>query len=302
MNNQFFTEPTDDMHRKYEALRSSYVDGLTDQEVAKKFGFSYFSFKTIKRDLKEIRPDYFFKPIQAGRPKGLSEKSLSAKDRIIELRKKNYSVIEIKEKLLLEKVELSENQICKILDQEGFTKLFRRTFAERLEALQKDTTYPEKSDIKDFPLHGEFLTNFGGIFLFLPLLQQLKIPELFNNERFYGSSVIPRQNYLLSYLALKLLGKERLSHVDDLGFDIGLGIFAGLNVLPKSTAMSSYSYRNTPDIIKTMLIGFNKTLYTNGFIKGKNINLDFHSIPFYGEDPTKETNWIPVRNKRMDSI
>jgi hypothetical protein len=51
-----------------------------------------------------------------------------------------------------------------------------------------------------------------------------------------------------------------------------------------------------------MLTEFNKTLYNNGFIKGKNINLDFHSIPFYGEDPTKETNWIPVRNKRMDSI
>jgi hypothetical protein len=302
MDTLFFTNPTDDMQRKYEALRASFIDGLTDHEVAEKFGFSFFAFKTIKRDLKNIEPDYFFKSLQAGRPKGLSEKSLSAKDRIIQLRKKNYSVIEIKEKLVLEKIDLSENQIGKILDEEGFTKLFRRTFTERLEILQKDTIYPQKSDIKDFPTSGEFLTNFGGIFLFLPLLGQLKLPELFNNQEFYGSSMIPRQNYLLSYLALKLLGKERLSHVDDLGFDIGLGIFAGLNVLPKSTAMSSYSYRNTHHVIKTMLTGFNKTLYNNGFVKGKNINLDFHRIPFFGEDPTKETNWIPVRNKRMDSI
>lgn len=228
--------------------------------------------------MKNADADYFFKTLNIGRPKGLSINSLSAKDKIVELRKKNYSVIEIKEKLSLEKIEISENQICKLLHEEGFSKLFRRTFAERIEALQKDTTYPQKSDIKEFPSSGEFVTNFGGIFLFLPLLLQLKIPELFDNEKFYGSSMIPRINYMLSYLSLKLLGKERLSHVDDFGFDLGPGIFAGLNVLPKNTAMSSYSYRNTHDVIRTMLTGFNKTLFSNGYIKGKNINLDFQSI------------------------
>jgi len=51
-----------------------------------------------------------------------------------------------------------------------------------------------------------------------------------------------RQSYFLSFLALKLLGTERYAHVADHTFDPGLGAFAGLNVIPKCTALSTYSY------------------------------------------------------------
>ena len=40
---------------------------------------------------------------------------------------------------------------------------------------------------------------------------------------------------------MKLLGTERNAHVGEHGFDPGLGLFAGLNVLPNCTAMSSYA-------------------------------------------------------------
>jgi len=58
-----------------------------------------------------------------------------------------------------------------------------------------------------------------------------------------GTTVIPALNYLLSLLALKLTGVRRVSHVDDLAADPGAALFAGLTALPKTTALTSYSYR-----------------------------------------------------------
>ena len=49
-----------------------------------------------------------------------------------------------------------------------------------------------------------------------------------------GSKMIPADAAMLGLLALKLLRKERLSHIDDYNVDEGLGLFAGLNVLPKN--------------------------------------------------------------------
>jgi hypothetical protein len=48
---------------------------------------------------------------------------------------------------------------------------------------------------------------------------------------------------VLSLLALKLIGRRRVSHVDDVAVDPGLATFAGLSSLPKATALGTYSYR-----------------------------------------------------------
>ena len=279
INYNFFISPKHPMQKKYEALRTSFVENLSDAEVAKKFDYSYYGFKTIKRDCKGLAAGYFFQPLQKGRPCGLSQKTVGLKDRIIELRKKNYSVVEIKEKLEKEGIEISDDPIITILHDEGFVKLFRRTYHERLESLQADKKYPESSSVKEFCNQKKFTTSYGGLFLF-----------------------IPRISYMLSYLALKLLGKERLCHINDLSFDNGLGVFAGLNVLPKSTAISSYSYRHNPSLIRMLLKGFSKTLHKNGYIKGANVNLDFHSIPYFGDEPLVENHWVPTRGKGMKSI
>lgn len=88
MNNKFFINPQHPMQIKYEALRASFVENLSDAEVAEKFDYSYYGFKTMKRDCKNLDADYFFQSIQKGRPLGLSQKAVDLKDRIIELRKK----------------------------------------------------------------------------------------------------------------------------------------------------------------------------------------------------------------------
>ena len=299
MDKTFFLKPSLSIQKKYEALRASYVDNLSDEEVAKKFGFTYFSFKSMKRDMKQaVDTDFFIH----SKPKGKSINRTKAEEHVINLRKRNFSVEEIKEKLQKDyELNISTTTINDILDEEGFTKLFRRTGRERMEAMQKEQNYAERSTIQDFAKHTEAITSFGGIFLFIPLIMELGLDKLFQLP-FYGSKQIPTQNYLLSYLCVKLLGCERLYHCSDFNFDYALGAFSGLNVLPKASTLASFSYRNDTETIKKLLKGFTKKLYANGWIKGKNINLDFHSIPFFGDNQEIERNWVATRGKRMKSI
>jgi hypothetical protein len=37
MSKSFFLDPTDPMQKRYEALRSSFVEGLSAEQVAKKY-------------------------------------------------------------------------------------------------------------------------------------------------------------------------------------------------------------------------------------------------------------------------
>ena len=96
MDKTFFTEAKHHRQRRYEALRAAFVDGLSNQEVADKFGYTLYSFKSMKRDAKELTAEDFFQELKKG-PRGVRQKTLSAKERIIQLRKKNYSVEEIQE-------------------------------------------------------------------------------------------------------------------------------------------------------------------------------------------------------------
>ena len=67
----------------------------------------------------------------------------------------------------------------------------------------------------------------AGIFLFLPLLARLRFDRLVQRADYAGSKMVPAPSALLSLLALKLLDKERRSHIDDFNFDEALGMFAG---------------------------------------------------------------------------
>ena len=113
------------------------------------------------------------------------------------------------------------------------------------------------------------------------------------------SAKISAINYVFSMLALKLIGKERLSQINDFNFDQGLGLFAGLNVLPKSTAISTYSFRLSQKAIHRMMLEFvmaQDKLKTYG---SDTLNLDFHTIQHYGEESVLEEHWSGSRSKRV---
>src|SRR3954468_13847924 len=103
---------------------------------------------------------------------------------------------------------------------------------------------PEVADCRELDLKPGRATRsrVAGVFLFLPLLARLGFDRLVTEAGYPGSEMIPAAAALLSLLALKLLDKERRSHIDDFNCDEALGLFAGLNVLPKKSFATDYSY------------------------------------------------------------
>jgi transposase len=301
MSKDFFLYPDDPMQKRYEALRASFVDGLSAVDVAQKFGYSIHTINALRRDFKAGSLLPFFYPLTKG-PKQRRPSTLKARDRIIELRKQNYSIEEIEEVLLRERYDITSKTIHQVLKDEGFARLFRRTHAERRIALQQAKDPAEIANIKEFSTHGFVKTAYGGVFLFIPMIVDMQLDTIFNQIGFYGSKQIPRLNYLMSFLTLKLIGKERLSHVSDLNFDYGLGTFAGLNVLPKIAAITQYSYRNPHNLVLNLLKKWNCVLKEKGYLKGQYINLDFHSTPHWGEESQLQNHWVPTRGKAMKSV
>ena len=142
----------------------------------------------------------------------------------------------------------------------------------------------------------------AGAFLFLPLLARLRLDQLVERAGYPGSAMIPAPAALLSLLALKLLDKERRSHVNDFNFDEALGLFAGLNVLPKKSFLTEYSYRGDRPQQRALLAGWVTGLSGLLFAQAQAFSLDFHPIPYRGEAAGLERHYIPLAGKASPSV
>jgi hypothetical protein len=107
---------------------------------------------------------------------------------------------------------------------------------------------------------------------------------------------------LLSLLALKLLDKERHSHIDDFNFDHALGLFAGLNVFPKKSYATAYSYQTCRDNQRSLLAGWVRALSGLLFAQPEAFSLDFHAIPYRGDDAGLDRHYLPRRGKAGTSV
>lgn len=163
---------------------------------------------------------------------------------------------------------------------------------------------PEIADRRELSLEPgrTCYTRVAGIFLFLPLLAHLRFDELCTAAGYPGSEMVPATSALLSLLALKLLDKERKSHIDDFNFDEALGLFAGLNVLPKKSFATSFSYRTTREQQLALLQGWVKALAPALFPDAGTFSLDFHPIPYRGEPSGLDRHYLPRRGRAGPSV
>lgn len=145
-------------------------------------------------------------------------------------------------------------------------------------------------------------TRVAGIFLFLPLLAELGFARLVQQAGYPGSKKVPADAALLSLLALKLLDKERKSHIDDFNFDEALGLFAGLNIFPKKSFAADYSYRTDRGQQQKLMGGWVQQLSPLLLPEASSFSLDFHPIPYRGEEAVLENHYIPCRGQAAPSI
>jgi hypothetical protein len=296
---RFFTEPRSPKQRIYEALRAFFVDKRPSNEVAKTFGYTPGSFRVLCHHFRREEAPEFFVTAKPG-PHSQPKKS-GARNTIVELRKQNYSVYEISEALKDRKIPLSPTAVREVLKEEGFAPLPRRLDEER--PVRPRPTVEPVADVRSFSLAPRsFETVCGGLFLFIPELVRLRLDRLVSAARLPGSQMIPAAHALRACLALKLWSIERKSHVMSLVTDEGLALFSGLNVTPKKSYLSEYSSRIGPLHTQKLLASWQGQVGEEDLFPGESFNLDFHSVPYYGEHPVVQRHYVSARSRRQPSI
>lgn len=294
----FFTRPRLAWQRRYEALRASFVERLPARVVAERFGLTPAYVRLLRHQFLHGRLD-FDEPVPAGRT---SRRRVDAAVRrqVIEWRQHQLSAGDIVELLHEAGTEISIRTIERVLAEEGFPKLPRRTRL-KLGLTVKGAVVPERAAAVTVAERAgrRFESAGAGVFLFAPLLAQLGLDEVVRRAGLPHTRDIPARSYLLAALALKLLGTERYAHVGDHAFDPGLGLFAGLNVMPKCTALSTYSYSLDAAHLLRLQQLFIQQAARLGLYDGSVINLDFHTVPHYGDASVLETHWAGARGRRM---
>jgi hypothetical protein len=145
-------------------------------------------------------------------------------------------------------------------------------------------------------------TRNAGIFLFLPLLVKLRFDRMVFGAGYPGSKMVSAPSALLALLTLKLLDKERRGHINDFNFDEALGLFAGLNILPKKSFATDYSYRTTHEHQRALLQAWVGALGKIMFPAAHTFSLDFHPIPYRGDPTGLDRHYIPCRGAAGPSV
>ncbi len=298
----YFDNPTSPLQRHYEALKAFYKDGLSAEEAASKFDFSPTYFKKLRFEFaQQLRSGK--NPFFAINKPGPKERTTSheAMDRIIALRKQNHSILDIKVVLDSEGKKISLETIDQILKSEGFAPLPKRTRQQRL-GISIPAKFEAPKSMSLEIIDEEFITEIGaGPLVFLPLLENLHIVEAIKMAGFPGTSELSDIQSVLSFLGLKLMGGLRWSHDTKWNMDRALGLFAGLNVLPKATTLSTYSYRITRTQNRELLSRLSRIFKDEEQEQGE-FNLDFKTIPHWGDASVLEKNWSGARSKAIKSL
>jgi hypothetical protein len=295
---RFFAEPSTTRQRQYEALRAFYLERLPSAEVARRFGYSVGAFRQLCHAFRLRSLPEFFAVARPG-PREHPKKS-RARDQIIALRKRNYSVYEISQTLKEQGTPLGATAVGEVLAAEGFAPLPRRLDSER--PAYVGANVEAVADVREFVLTPrEFTTRTGGLFLFIPDLVRLDCDMWAQAAKLPGSTMMPSAHALRASLALKLWSIERKSHVMALVADEGLALFCGLNAMPKKSFLLEYSSRITPQKVRHLLAVWHEQVTGSAFT-GDSLNLDFHSVAFFGDDPQVESHYLSKRSRRQPSI
>ncbi len=184
----FFLTSIHPTQRLYEALRAFYVDRRSASDIAHQFGWSPAYFRNLRSQFHHAllteTPPQFFVDIRPGPPG--KELQPAMKTSIIALRRHAYSIPDIHAILQAQGQDISVRQIYKVLPTHGFPRLPRRTRQEKHHRQLPQTIVPPK--VRQLSLDTtsptRIATRYGGIFLFLPFLNALNLPQVIQHAHY----------------------------------------------------------------------------------------------------------------------
>jgi hypothetical protein len=293
----FFTAPSDVAQRCYEALRAYFVEEASAAEVARRFGYATSTVVAMVRDF-TADADEFFVDRRPG-PR-VAPAKLAAREEVLRLRAAGHSVTEIAAALGQTATPLNRTGVWELLAAEGHERLGPRAPGQRGAPARDD---PPRTRVMRWPEQRFTLhSDCAGVMMLLPALAALDLPGAVAGARFPGTREVPALSSVLSLLALKAIGRRRVSHVDDVCSDPALASFAGLESLPKASCLGSYSYRLKRAHDEALLAGLARSMTKTGQTNGADFDLDFHAIMHFGDDVALETHYVPRRSQRTESV
>jgi len=301
---EYFGNPENAYHKQYRAMMDFFHNKMTAAEVAAKHGYTVSTIYSMSRDLRiklnNSTEDPYFKSVTLGRK--LLDEEGTITTMIVALRKNYMSVPEIKSFLEAADINVSLLYINTVLKKEGFARLPRRDneIKQEIKIQIPQKLLADKSRSLEFKRE-KFTSQLAGILCFLPFVKYYEIDKAILESSYPETNSIDREASVYAFLALKLSNIKRYSADDLWCMDRGMGLFAGLNVLPKTAWFSSYSSA----VSREMNINFLKSLYDiwskNGMLSDT-ANIDFTTIPYWGDDDALENNWSGKRGKALASM
>jgi len=305
---EWFTAPGQVNHRRYEALRAFFVDGLTHAQAAQRFGYTRWGMVNLVREYRAGKLELFAPPGKPGPAPGVAPAKDRARGRVIALRRQGLSSYEISATLATEGTPLNRTGVAEILTEEGFGRLLRHpqpAASINPTTPGRDTTLPRTSRLDWGAWPDRVETGKAGLLLLVADLVAFDLPALAAAAGYPGTRVVPATCWLASLLALKLTRTRRVSHVDDLLLaDPAAALFAGLATLPKKSALTDYSYRTTHENQRRLLAALDQKMISAGLASGGEaiFDLDFHAVMHWGADPVLEKHYVPTRSQRARSV
>lgn len=298
---RFFLEPLNPLHRQYEALRAYFVEGIPSADAAQRFGYTPGAFRVLCHQFRHGQnwQERFFREVRHG-PQAAPARD-PVRDLVVAMRKKNLSVYDIRHELKAQGHEISINSLSVLLREEGFARLPRRRDEERPTSIKPEPA--EVADVRNLDLSPRtFRTRVAGPFLLLPLMKNLDLGQVARQAKLPGTKMIPAEQALRSLLALKLIGKERKSHVMNLVFDEGLALFAGLNVIPKRSYLAAYSSRIGARGIQRFMETWFQQIQQIGLSRSGFLDLDFHTVPANSEREPLQKHYVSRRSRSQKGV
>jgi hypothetical protein len=274
---------------------------VPSHEVARRFGYSPGAFRVLCHQFRHepAKRAGFFQPPKHG------PQTAPARDRVrplaVAMRKRNLSVYDIQRELAEAGHPISINALSVLLREEGFARLPRRRDEERPPTVKPDPA--AVADVRALSLAPRsFRTRMGGLFFFVPLMRQLDLAAVVRQAGLPGSQMIPAEPAVRTLLALKLIGKERKSHVMDVVFDEGVALFAGLNVVPKRSYLAAYSSGVGPRTIDRFMAAWFEAVQQAGLARGASLDLDFHTVPANTQAEPLEKHYVSSRSRSQKGM
>jgi transposase-like protein len=293
----FFTAPGDVAQRRYEALRAYFVEDASAAQVAERFGYAPSTVVAMVRDFTADAGEFFVDRRPGPR---VAPSKLAAREEVLRLRAAGHSVTEIAQALAVTATPLNRTGVWELLAQEGHERLAPRPPSQRGAPARDD---PPRTRVLRWPEQSfTRASDHAGVMLLLPALVALDLPGAVTGAGLPGTREVPALSSVLSLLALKAIGRRRVSHVDDVCVDPALASFAGLESLPKASSLGSYSYRLKRAHDEALLAGLARAMTATGQSNGADFDLDFHAIMHFGDDVALETHYVPRRSQRTEAV